>query len=364
MIPLRAPQAAIDLDALRHNFELLRAAAGGAHIFPAIKADAYGHGMLACAQALRELADGFVVATLGEAEALRKAGITQRLMVLQGFGSLIEARLAARLMLEPVIHQPWQVDLLEGGHVGLPLKVWIKIDTGMHRMGIEPEQVRDIHARLLASKRLRDMPGLMTHFARADESETAPTLHQIELFRQATDGLAGERSLSNSAGLLGGYGAGGDVVRPGIALYGGNPFVHGLASDHGLRPVMTLTTRLLAVKQQRAGAEIGYGGTYSCPEDMPVGIAAIGYGDGYPRRIPAGTPVMVKGQRSSIVGRVSMDLITLDLRGIDARPGDEVELWGASLPVDEVAAHTGTISYDLTCSAGGRATRLYSPSQS
>lgn len=356
---LRAPRAHIDLDALRHNFGVLRGAADGAKVFPALKADAYGHGMLACAQALRELADGFVVATLGEAEALRKAGLTQRMMVLQGFASLAEARQAARLMVEPVVHQSWQVELLESGHTGLPLRVWLKIDTGMHRMGIEPEQAGELHARLVASGRLRSAPGLMTHFARADEADPRATLRQIEVFRKATEGLEGERSLSNSAGLLGGYGAGGDIVRPGIALYGGNPFLDGSAADYGLRPVMTLTTRLLAVRQHPAGAAIGYGAAWTCPEDMPVGIAAIGYGDGYPRRTPAGTPVLVNGQRAAIIGRVSMDLITLDLRGIEARPGDPVELWGAGLPIDEVARSIGTISYDLACAAGAHVARLY-----
>ncbi|MEW6446403.1 MAG: alanine racemase [Pseudomonadota bacterium] len=359
MNPLRRAEARIDLDALRHNFGLLRAAADNAAVFPALKADAYGHGMLVCAQALRELADGFVVATLGEAEALRKGGITQRLMVLQGFASLGEARLAARLMLEPVIHQPWQAELLEEGHTGLPLKVWLKIDTGMHRMGIEPDQAGAIHARLQASGRVRGAPGLMTHFACADEDDPSATRRQIDVFRQATAGLDGERSLSNSAGLLGGFGAGGDVVRPGVALYGGNPFLRGTAAGLGLKPVMTLTTRLLAVKHQPAGACIGYGATWTCPEAMPVGIAAIGYGDGYPRRTPPGTPVLVGGQRAAVIGRVSMDLITLDLRGIDAQPGDTVELWGAGLPVDEVARNLGTISYDLTCSAGSRVWRVH-----
>lgn len=356
---MRPARARIDLDALRHNFEVLRHAAADAKVFPAIKADAYGHGMLACAQALRDLADGFVVATLGEAKVLRKVGITQRIMVLQGFASLTEARLAARLMVEPVIHQAWQADILKLGHTGLPLRVWLKIDTGMHRMGIEPEQAAELHARLMASGRVRGAPGLMTHFACADELDPAPTQRQIEVFRQATAGLEGERSLSNSAGLLGGFGAGGDIVRPGIALYGGNPFVYGQAADHGLRPVMALTTRLLAVRQQPAGAAIGYGGSWTCPEAMPVGIAAIGYGDGYPRRTPPGTPVVVNGQRAAIIGRVSMDLITLDLRGVEARPGDEVELWGEALPVDEVAQASGTISYDLTCAAGAHVAREY-----
>lgn len=354
MSALRAPEVHIDLDALRHNLGLARAAAGQAKVFAVVKADAYGHGMLPCAQAMQSGADGFVVSTLGEAEALRKGGITQRVMVLQGYSTLAEARLAARLMLEPVIHQPWQIDILEGGHTGLPLKVWLKIDTGMHRMGIAPEQARAQHERLVATGRMRDVPGLMTHFARADEADSSATRLQVEIFEQAVEGLPGERSLSNSAGLFGGHDARGDIVRPGIALYGGNPFDHGTAADRGLRPVMTLRTRLLAIKPQPKGAAIGYGASYLCPEDMPVGIAAVGYGDGYPRHAPSGTPVLVNGQRARLVGRVSMDLVTLDLRGVDARVGDEVVLWGHGLPVDEVAASAGTISYELTCSVGGR----------
>lgn len=351
--------ARIDLAALRHNASVLREAAQGAKLFAAIKADAYGHGMLACAKALGRLVDGFVVATLGEAEVLRKAGLTQRIMVLHGFTSLIEARLAARLMVEPVIHQPWQVAILEQGHTGLPLRVWLKLDTGMHRLGVAPELAASLHQRLLCSGRVRGAPGLMTHFARADEQDPTPTLRQIEIFQQATAGLEGERSLANSAALLGRFDALGDVVRPGIALYGGNPFIEGQAKSFGLRPVMHLSTRLLAVREHPAGAAIGYGGCFVCPEPMPVGIAAIGYGDGYPRRIPTGTPVWIRGQRASIIGRVSMDLITLDLRGIEASPGDEVELWGANLSMDEVAQRIGTISYELTCAVGGHVMREY-----
>jgi len=360
---LRAPWADIDVEALRHNLGRARAAAGGAKVFAVVKADAYGHGMLACARAMQAGADGFVVSTLGEAEALRKGGITQRVMVLQGFSTLPEARLAARLMLEPVIHQPWQVDVLEGGHTGLPLKVWLKIDTGMHRMGIEPGQVRALHARLMATGRLREAPGLMTHFARADEADPAATRRQIEVFGRAVEGLPGERSLSNSAGLFGGHDAQGDIVRPGIALYGGNPFTLGSAAGLDLRPVMALKTRLLAVQHFARGEPVGYGASYLCPEDMPVGVAAVGYGDGYPRAASLGAPAWINGQRVTVVGRVSMDLLMLDLRGVTARHGDEVTLWGGALPVDEVARHAGTIGYELLCSAGGRVMRHYHPAR-
>jgi alanine racemase len=328
-----------------------------------VKADAYGHGMVACAQALRTLADGFVVSTLGEADALRKSGITQRIMVLQGFMNASEARLAARLMLEPVVHQAWQVELIEQTSLGLPLNVWLKIDTGMHRVGIPPEQARSLHARLMASKRLRHPPGLMTHFARADEVDATATQQQLAVFHAATEGLEGERSVANSAGIFSSA-AGeylGDIVRPGIALYGSNPLEYGSAAALGLRPVMRLESSLIALQTQLKGETVGYGGRYVCPEGMPMAVASVGYADGYPRITASGTPVAVNGKIARLAGRVSMDLITLDMRGVQAEPGDTVELWGESVAVDEVAKAAGTLGYELLCAAGRACRRVYLP---
>ena len=362
-LPLRRPQATIDLDALRHNFAVVRARAEGAKVFAVVKADAYGHGMVACAQALRTLADGFVVSTLGEADILRKSGITQRIMVLQGFMDASEARFAARLMLEPVVHQPWQVELIEKTSLGLPLSVWLKIDTGMHRIGIPPELARSLHTRLLDSGRLRHAPGLMTHFARADEADTSATQQQLAVFHAATEGLDGERSLANSAGVLSGAAQGtlGDIVRPGIALYGSNPLEYGSAADLGLKPVMRLATCLVAVQAQHKGEAVGYGGRFVCPEDMPMAVASVGYADGYPRVTASGTPVAVNGKIARLAGRVSMDLITLDMRGVQAEAGDTVELWGESVAVDEVAKAAGTLGYELLCAAGRACRRVYLP---
>jgi len=361
--PVRRPLATIDLDALRHNLGVVRTHADGAKVFAVVKADAYGHGMGVCAQALRGLADGFVVSTLGEADALRKSGITQRIMVLQGFMNASEARMAARLMLEPVVHQAWQVELLEQVSLGLPLSVWLKIDTGMHRVGIPPEQARSLHARLLGSGRLRQAPGLMTHFARADEADATATQRQLAVFHAATEGLEGERSVANSAGVLSGaaQGALGDIVRPGIALYGSNPLDYGSAAALGLKPVMRLESCLVAVQSQRKGEVVGYGGRFVCPEDMPIAVASVGYADGYPRVTASGTPVVVNGQIARLAGRVSMDLITLDMRGVQAEVGDTVELWGESVAVDEVAKAAGTLGYELLCAAGRACRRGYLP---
>jgi len=359
---LRCPVAQIDLAALRHNARVARRYAGKRQILAAVKADAYGHGMIPVARALADLVDGMIVATVGEGEALRKAGITQRIMVLQGFSDLAEASRCARAMLEPVIHDLSQVAILSMGSTGLPLTIWLKFDSGMHRLGLSPSELSVALSRLKGIEGVRKPFQLMTHFARADERDhnyTAEQIAQFNLVLQSHRQLIGQTSLANSAGTLGWPQAGGDCVRPGIMLYGGNPFVDGRAADFDLKPVMHLRTRLIAVRRLNAGDPVGYGGSWVAPEDMPVGVAAIGYGDGYPRHAPSGTPVAVNGQRARLVGRVSMDLIMIDLRGIQAAVGDPVELWGDQVHADEVAQVSGTIAYELFCAVSGRVYRQY-----
>jgi alanine racemase len=359
--PLRRATLTLDLSALRHNAAIAKQAAGGRKILAAVKADGYGHGAATVAHALRESVDGFMVATLGEGEALRQAGITQRIVVLQGVMSQAEARRAAKRFLEPVFHHASQIESVGTVGFGLPLTAWMKIDTGMHRVGFTPQEFPAAYARLSALRGVRPNPGMLTHFARADETNPAPTQAQLALFNAITAQYAGEKSLCNSAGLLAFPEAGGDWVRPGIMLYGGNPFISGTAAEHQLRPVMRLTTRLIAVRSLQAGESAGYGGRFTAPETMPVGVAAIGYGDGYPRHAPDGTPIVVNGQRTQLIGRVSMDLIMLDLRGIAARVGDCVECWGEHLPIDEVASAASTISYELMCQMSGRVVRRIIP---
>jgi len=355
--PLRRATLTLDLSALRHNAARAKQAAGGRKIFAAVKADGYGHGAATVAHALRGLVDGFMVASLGEGEALRQAGITQRIMVLQGVMSQTEARRAAKRFLEPVFHHISQIEAVGTVGFGLPLTVWLKVDTGMHRVGFTPQEFPEAYARLSALRGVRPNPSVLTHFARADEPSPAPTQAQIALFLQTTAHCAGELSVCNSAGLLAFPEAGGDWVRPGIMLYGGNPFTTGTAAELDLRPVMTLTTQLIAIRTVPAGEALGYGGRFTAPQTMPVGVAAIGYGDGYPRHAPDGTPIVVNGQRTQLIGRVSMDLIMLDLRGITASVGDCVECWGAQLPIDEVAHAASTISYELMCQLSGRVAR-------
>ena len=345
----RATVATIHLGALRRNFARVRERAGGAKIMAVIKADGYGHGLERVARALGD-ADAFGVAALGDGLRLRAAGIGKRIVVLSGpdeAGDLAEFR---RLQLDAVIHHDTQLAWLEADGDLRVLRVWLKLDTGMHRLGFAPERAGDVHSRLRALPNVDADIVLMTHFAASDEFDNPSTADQVAVFEQTTQGLAGLHSLSNSAGVLRWSAARGDWVRAGGLLYGLSVIEGKSGADLGFEPVMTLSTKLIAVNRVRHGERVGYAATWECPEDMNIGVAAIGYGDGYPRSARAGTPVLVDGACAAIAGRVSMDLITIDLRNVpNAKVGDRVVLWGGDLPVEIIAAHAGTISYDLTC---------------
>ncbi len=351
--PRRAARVRIDRQALRHNLARVREAAPNSRVIAAVKADAYGHGLVTVAETLDQ-ADGFAVARLEEGIALREAGIDRPIVVLQGVDTAQELAAAVAHDLQLCIHQEHQLALLELSPPGRPLDLWIKIDTGMHRLGFAPERARAVFEALNGASFLRAAPRLMTHLACADERDGERTAEQVGLFDTAVAGLDAEQSIANSAGVLAWPETHRDWVRPGIMLYGGTPFINGNAAQDGLEPVMTLTAPLFAINHIRRGEAVGYGATWVCPEDMNVGVAAIGYGDGYPRHASNGAPALVNGQRSRVIGRVSMDMVTLDLRGIDARVGDEVVLWGKGLPIEEVAAAAGTISYELMCGVGSR----------
>jgi len=249
-----------------------------------------------------------------------------------------------------VIHHDAQLAWLEADRDRRPLRAWLKIDTGMHRLGFAAVAAAQAYARLRALPNVDAEVALMTHYAASDEFDNALTARQIASFDAATRALAGPRALSNSAGLLGWPAGRDDWVRVGGLLYGLSVLEGRTGAELGFEPAMTLSTKLISINGVKRGERIGYAATWECPEDMPIGVAAIGYGDGYPRSAPAGTPVLVNGARATIVGRVSMDLITIDLRGVpDANVGGRVVLWGDALPVEEIAARAGTISYDLTC---------------
>jgi len=346
----RPTSATIHIDALRHNLCVVRARAPDSRVMAVVKADGYGHGLERVARALQG-ADAFGVASLSDAERLRAAGLSQPIVLLSGFDEADDLPQLRRLNVETVVHHVAQLAMLEEAAAGDPIRCWLKVDTGMHRLGFAPDEVRNAHARLTALSAVVGDIVLMNHFASSDEFDKPQTREQMRVFAEATSGLAGPRSLANSAAVLGWPDAHGDWVRPGGALYGVSAVDGTSGADFGLQPAMTLSTKLLAVNHVRAGERIGYGATWQCPEDMPVGVAAIGYGDGYPRHALAGTPVLVNGARGDIIGRVSMDLMTIDLRGQPgAKAGAAVTLWGPGLPVETIAAAAGTIGYELICS--------------
>lgn len=345
--------ATIDLGALRHNLNKVHHYAPATRVMAAIKANAYGHGLVQVAQAL-DAADAFAVATLAEALALRQSGIEKPIVLLGGVMDASELDVVVRHDLQLVVHDARQLGLIEATDCAQSLAVWIKLDSGMHRLGFASTEVPALQNRLAALPNLR-IQGWMTHFASADEVDNPATRRQINCFQQALEGISGARSLANSAGIVAWPDAHAEWVRPGIMLYGASPLVDQSADALGLKPVMTLRSRVLSIRELSAGEPVGYGATWITPTRMRIAVLAVGYGDGYPRHAPSGTPVMLQGRRLPLVGRVSMDLVTVDLRGCeDLREGDEAVLWGLGLPADEVARMSGTIAYDLFCGLSRR----------
>lgn len=323
-----------------------------------VKANGYGHGLAWVARTLGKSADAFGVSSVEEGMQLRQAGIIQPVCLLEGFFSADELPLLSRERLEPVIHHEGQMKALAVASKELQLTVWLKVDTGMHRLGFPPAAAPDVLKQLRAAPAVANVR-LMSHFARAEFPKDPATQKQIDDFLDFARNLGVELSLANSAGILSWPASHLDWVRPGIMLYGASPLMKRDALSLDLKHVMTLESALISVQSRKKGDPIGYGGDWQCPADMPVGVAAIGYGDGYPRHAPPGTPVLVNGRRVPTVGRVSMDMITLDLRSqTNARVGDPVRLWGQGLPVEEVAESAGTISYELLCHVTERIPRL------
>ncbi len=363
-------RALIDLAALRHNLRRVREVTPGKHIMAIIKADAYGHGLIRIARALASGVNSLGVARLEEAVRLRDAGIRESITLLEGFLEAAELAVIVQQRLNVVVHRPEQIAILEQASLKQPLGVWLKVDTGMHRLGIAPAEAKFAWQRLQSCSGIETL-GVMTHLANADDRGDNFTLRQLECFTEMTaeiatcrDALgsreAGRRerppcSIANSAGILGWPASHADWVRPGVMLYGVSPFTGGHGELEGLQPVMTLCSRLIAVNRLHKGDAVGYGGSWVCPEDMPVGVIAIGYGDGYPRHAESGTPMLVNGRRVPLIGRVSMDMITVDLRSQpQARVGDPVVLWGKGLPVEEIARYASTIPYELLCGVARR----------
>lgn len=337
----------IDSGALAHNLARVRACAPGRRVYAAVKADGYGHGATTVAAALAD-ADGLAVSSVDEALQLRWAGVTRPILMLSQPLDATVCVQAGEHALESVLFHESQLPALED-YIGPTLTVWVKLDSGMHRLGFAPERAAEIEQRVAAMSRVR-IAGWMTHLACADDIEDGYTRTQIDCFERATRGRPGERSIANSAGVLAWPDAHADMVRPGIMLYGSSPLHHRSADALDLRAVMHLTAPLISRARIAAGEPIGYGATWRTPEAMDIGVIGIGYGDGYPRHAPSGTPVLIDGRRVALVGRVSMDMITVDLRNAPgAAVGDRATLWGPDLSADEVAQAAGTISYELFC---------------
>ncbi len=360
MLSTAASYVIIDTKALVHNFQQVKRYAPQAKVVAVIKANGYGHGIVVMATALSLYADAFAVARIEEAIALRQANIQQPILLLEGIVSPQELKLARQYHCDLVIHSEYQVELLKQYPGNINGAIWLKLETGMHRLGLPPEKILSIWQQCQSLvKHKTQAIKLISHLANADDIEDATTLVQHHCFAKVAKILPTENSLANSAGILAWPLTHYQWVRAGIMLYGISPFGQLNRHHYLLKPVMSLYSRIVAIQSYQKGDKIGYGGTWTCPEAMPVGVVSIGYGDGYPRHAKNGTPVLVNGKRAYLVGRVSMDMLCVDLRGhAQVNIGDTVTLWGQGLAIEEIADWAGTIAYELVCHVTNRVDRI------
>lgn len=355
----RPVRALIDLGALQHNYNEVITHARHSKVLAVIKADAYGHGMVKVARALPQ-ANALGVESLEAALELRQAGITQDIVLLAGFFSADELPLIVKHQIECVVHCDEQVQILQSAQLEHAVNIWLKLDTGMGRLGLPLARLPGVLQQLTAMDSVADNIRLMTHFSDADRVDNNKTWLQYQRLLEGIGKLDSEISMANSAAILAWPDTHADWVRPGIMLYGISPFSGEEKPETDLRPVMTLESNLIAVNQHQEGDCIGYGSQWVCPEKMRVGVVAAGYGDGYPREVRPGTPVLVNGQQARLIGRVSMDLLTVDLREVDsASVGDRVILWGNGLSIETIAQCAGTIPYTLCTGISSRVPREY-----
>jgi alanine racemase len=318
-----------------------------------VKADAYGHGLRRVAGALAGLADGFALIGVEAAVVLRDAGFRQPILLLEGFFDRHDLAACAKFGLTPAVHRTEELRMIRDAALPARLPIYLKLNTGMNRLGFLPEEMPAVRRELAETKPFLSSVTLMAHFATADGERGVRW--QLERFRRMSEGWNLPVSLANSAAILRYPETASGWARPGILLYGASPFADEEAVRFGLHPVMTLASRIIAVQEIGPGEQVGYGGTFETSRPMRIGIVACGYADGYPRHAPSGTPILVAGTRTTTVGRVSMDMLACDLTDVpQAGVGSEVVLWGEGLPADEVAAAAGTISYELFCALARR----------
>lgn len=354
----RPTQAFINWSHFRHNYQLAKQKAAG-RVYAVIKANGYGHGIVACARALGD-ADGFAVACVDEALLLREAGIKRPVLVLQGAYDANEWQLASTHDLQLVVHHAQQLEQRAQALLENPVAIWLKVNSGMNRLGVRAEEAESLLARIAADEQLQ-LQYVMTHFADADLAQPEALSAALETMQSCDWPVS--LSVSNSAATLTQLAAdietSDSVSRPGIMLYGSSPLANQSAAELGLKTVMSLRSQVIHTHDVKAGEKVGYGGDWTAEKDSRIAVVAIGYGDGYPRQAPCGTPMVINGHRCSLVGRVSMDMITVDISEFDdIQMGDAVELWGEQVDVDEIAALCHTIAYELFCQLTPRVKRV------
>ncbi len=347
----------IDQSAIRHNLEIVRKYTPGSKIMAVIKSDGYGHGMELAAIGLCA-ADEFAVTSLDDAKRLRENGLDKTITLLSATLSTNEFESLSSLNVRPTLFDYVQLELVSKLKLSQPISVWLKVDTGMGRLGVSISEVPSALELLRKNSSIKDI-SLMTHLANADVPEHPQNLQQISIFK----GLLKQHSfyqvsILNSAGIIGNSEAALEVVRPGVMLFGISPIQNKTSEDLKLKVAMTFKSELISIKQLLKGAGVGYGGDYKLEQNSTVGIVACGYGDGYPRHAPSGSVVLVNGEQVKLIGRVSMDMIAVDLTDINASVGDEVILWGKNNPVEKLARSAGTIAYELCCGISSRVERI------
>jgi len=356
---MRPLVATVDLAALRHNYQLAKQCAPGRKAFAVVKANAYGHGSPMAVECLRGLADGFAVASLEEAEQVRSVDASTRLLLLEGCFEPSEYVAAAELGLDVAVQGEAQLDELLAATIERPLNVWLKLDSGMHRLGFSADALRRAHTRLQGATQVAEL-NLMSHFACADEREHPLNEIQVEQFSGLMDLEFDSRSFANSAAVLTMPAAHMDWLRPGIMLYGASPFAELSAETLGLKPVMALTASIIAIREVPVGESVGYGASWVAQRPSRIATVSCGYADGYPRSAPPGTCVAIHGKHIPLAGRVSMDMLAVDITDLpQADLGDAVELWGTSITIDGLAQACGTIGYELLTKVTQRVPRRY-----
>lgn len=354
----RPTLAQLDLDALVHNVGVVQRLAPGRKIMAVIKANAYGHGAITVARALHNRVDALAVASIEEALELRRAGVEAPILLLEGVFAAIELLAAAEQDLWLTVENEMHVAWLEQARLPKPVGCWLKVNTGMNRLGVTPDQAPAFFARLQACDNVADGTVLSTHFACADDLDSPMTRNQLDALG-ALD-IDAPRSAANSAGILAWPDSHLDWVRPGYMLYGNSPMLLPHANADALKPVMSLKASIISLREVAAGETVGYGATWTASRDSRIATLCIGYGDGYPRQMPAGAPVLIRGQRAPLAGRVSMDMVTVDVTDVaDAQIGDEVILWGDDLPLSEVAAAADSNGYELLTRMPSRTPRVH-----